>query len=75
MILTRRAYLLTGHVRETGHPRLTPREAGRVDLRAELCNEHKECLDQVKLTQDLGRLRVYAGLHRLKLAYKLTDTP
>ena len=44
------------------------------DLLAELYNEHKECLDQAKLTQDSERLRVHACLHRLKLAYKLTDT-
>ena len=35
-----------------------------MDLLAQLYNEHKECLDQTKLTQDLERLRMYACLHR-----------
>ena len=35
-----------------------------MDLLAQLYNEHKECLDQAKLTQDLERLRAYAYLHR-----------
>ena len=34
-------------------------------LLAKLYNEHKECLDQAKLTQDLERLRAYACLHRV----------
>ena len=46
-----------------------------MDLLAQLYNEHKECLDQAKLTQDLERLRAYAYLHRAQLAYTLTDAP
>ena len=43
-----------------------------MDLLAELYNEHKEHLDQSKLTQDLERLRAYAYLHHINSAYKLT---
>ena len=46
-----------------------------IDLLAQLYNEHKECLDQAKLTQDLERLRAYACLHLTQLAYTLTDAP
>ena len=34
-----------------------------MDLLAQLYNEHKERLDQTKLTQDLERLRAYACFH------------
>ena len=44
-------------------------------LLAELYNEHKERLDQTKLTHDLERLRAYACLHPVHFAYTLTATP
>src|SRR6266404_2749930 len=43
-----------------------------IDLLAELYNEHKERLDQTKLTHDLERLRAYAYLHSVYFAHKLT---
>lgn len=43
-----------------------------IDHLAELYNEHKECLDQTKLTHDLERPRAYACLHRVYFAYKLS---
>jgi len=46
-----------------------------MDLLAGLYNEHKECLDQTKLAQDLERLRAYASLLCVYFAYKLTATP
>ena len=36
---------------------------GEMVLLAQLYNEHKEYLDQTKLTQDLERLRAYACFH------------
>ena len=46
-----------------------------MDLLAELYNEHKEHLDQSKLTQDLERLRAYAYLHHIDLPHELTADP
>jgi len=46
-----------------------------MDLLAQLYNEHKECLDQTKLTQDLERLRAYACRYRVYFANRLTTTP
>ena len=46
-----------------------------MDILADLYNEHKECLDQAKLTHDLERLRAYACLHRVYFPQKLTATP
>lgn len=43
-----------------------------MDLLAELYNEHKEHLDQSKLTRDLERLRAYAYLHHIDFAHKFT---
>ena len=46
-----------------------------MDLLAELYNEHKERLDQTKLTQALERLRAYVFLHRAYFTTKLAVTP
>ena len=46
-----------------------------MDLLAGLYNEHKEHLDQTKLTHDLERLRVYVSLRRAHFACTLTTTP
>lgn len=46
-----------------------------MDLLAGLYNEHKEHLDQSKLTQDLERLRAYAYPHHIDLAHQLTADP
>ena len=46
-----------------------------MDLLAGLYNEHKERLDQTKLTHDLERLRAYVCPQRVYFAYKLTVTP
>ena len=46
-----------------------------MDLLAELHNEHKEHLDQSKLTRDLERLRAYAYFHHIDFVHKLTADP
>ena len=73
MILTRRA-----------HPQAMSENQDILDLLqenqeemhllAELYNEHKEHLDQTKLTHDLERLRAYVCLHLVYSAHNLTAT-
>jgi len=46
-----------------------------MDLLAELYNEHKEHLDQTKLTQNLERLQAYAYSHHIAFAHKFTTDP
>jgi len=46
-----------------------------MDLLAELYNDHKEHLDQSRLTQDLERLRAYVYLHHIDVAHELTVDP
>ena len=46
-----------------------------MDLLAGLYNQHKEHLDQTKLTHDLERLRAYVCRQCVHFACKLTATP
>ena len=46
-----------------------------MDLLAGLYNQHKEHLDQTKLTHDLERLRAYVCLQPVHFASRLTATP
>lgn len=43
-----------------------------MELLAELYNEHKEHLDQGKLTKDLERLQAYAYIHHIDFEHKFT---
>ena len=62
-ILTPRAYLQAMSEKQDILDLLQENQA-EMDLLAQLYNEHKECLDQTKLTHDLERLRAYACFHR-----------
>ena len=46
-----------------------------MNLLAGIYNQHKEHLDQTKLTHDLERLRAYVCRQCVHFPYKLTATP
>jgi len=74
MVLTRPAYLQAMSEKQDILDLLQENQA-EMDLLAEIYNEHKERLDQTKLTHDLERLREYVCLHRVYFPYELTATP